>query len=266
MNGQSILVTGAASGMGIVFARHMGLKGHSLCLLDKDASALQQACDTMRAEGLDLHARAVDVADKIAISEALNDWSHKDRLGGIAAFAGTAASSAAEDISEEQWSRAIDSSLKGSMVTCQAAFPYLKASGAASVVLVGSTASLGGFAARANYAAAKSGLVGLTKTLAIEWGRYGIRVNLIAPGSIWTERAARTIPERYARDVIIDRTPLGRHGTPQEVVSVAEFLLSNAASFITGAVLPVDGGLSSGYLTHESGTDLGGLLPVSRKE
>jgi 3-oxoacyl-[acyl-carrier protein] reductase len=259
MTSRSLLVTGAASGIGLAFARCMGSKGHRLCLLDKNPVALDLAADTLRGEGIEVHARAVDVADREAVREALAGFPHIDHLGGVAAFAGTAASGAAEDISDEQWSIAIDSSLKGSLVTCQAAFPYLKASGSASIVLVGSTASLGGFAARANYSAAKSGLVGLTKTLAIEWGRYGIRVNLIAPGSIWTERAAATIPEVYARDVIIDRTPLARHGKPEEVASVADFLLSDASAFVTGAVLPVDGGLSAGYLTHESGADLGGL-------
>jgi len=259
MRCRNLLVTGAASGMGLSFARHMGKKGYRLCLIDWDADLVAHTARALRDEGSDAEAHAADVADKAAVSHALENTFGGDPLSGIAAFAGVAASASAKDLSDEQWSRAIDSSLKGSFITCQAAFPYLKQSGVASVVLVGSTASLGGFAARANYSAAKSGLIGLTKTLAIEWGQHGIRVNLIAPGSIWTDRAAAAIPEAYGRDVIVDRTPLGRHGKPEEVVAVAEFLLSDEASFVTGAVLPVDGGLSAGYLTHRSGADRGGL-------
>jgi len=259
MTVRNFLVTGAASGMGRVFARHVGGRANKVCLLDRDAASLERTAQALRDEGMTIEAHAIDVADREAVSQALEKSFGREPLHGIAAFAGTAASAPAEDLSAEQWARAIDSSLTSSFVTCQEAFPYLKAAGGASVVLVGSTASLGGFAARANYSAAKSGLVGLTKTLAIEWGQHGIRVNLIAPGSIWTERAAVAIPEAYGREVIIDRTPLGRHGRPEEVVAAASFLLSEDASFITGAVLPVDGGLSAGFLTHRSGADRGGL-------
>jgi 3-oxoacyl-[acyl-carrier protein] reductase len=144
-------------------------------------------------------------------------------------------------LSAEDWQQVIDTNLAGAFFTCQAvARPMLKRRGGA-IINVSSVVGVHGNAGQTNYAASKAGLIGLTKSLAKELGSRGIRVNAIAPGYIATEITA-VLPEA-AREAILAGTPLGRLGDPADVARAVRFLVSDAASFITGDVLAVDGGL-----------------------
>lgn len=159
----------------------------------------------------------------------------------------------------------------GTAIACRAAFADL-ADGGGAIVTFASVDGLGGHAARANYCASKFAVIGLTQTLAIEWGSRGSRVNAVAPTVVITPRVALALPDDFLTGVVVDRTPLGRLGEAQEVVSAVMFLLSPQAGFITGAVLPVDGGLMAGHFTRDSGRDLqlrwpgrrAGALPARR--
>jgi NAD(P)-dependent dehydrogenase (short-subunit alcohol dehydrogenase family) len=141
-------------------------------------------------------------------------------------------------------------------LSCQAVGRRLLAAGGGAIVNVASVNSLGGFAGRANYCSSKYGVAGLTSVLAIEWGRRNIRVNAVAPNGVDTPLVRRGIPPGFVSDVLENRTPLGRMARPEEISAVVLFLLSDAASYVTGAVVPVDGGLTAGFYTNRQGADL----------
>lgn len=146
-----------------------------------------------------------------------------------------------EDLSVEEWERVISVNLTGVMLTCRAAGEAMIQRGRGSIIMIASIAGVVALPGALSYVASKFGVVGITRTLAAEWARYGVRVNCIAPGFI--ERDYEPLnddPESLAR--IMNRTPMGRWGQCREVGLAATFLASPASSFVTGATLPVDGG------------------------
>jgi 3-oxoacyl-[acyl-carrier protein] reductase len=144
-------------------------------------------------------------------------------------------------LSEESWREVIDTNLGGAFFTCRAVTRPMMKRRAGAIVNMSSIVGVRGNAGQTNYAASKAGLLGLTKSLAKELGSRGIRVNAIAPGYIATE-LTDALPEA-ARDAILGATPLGRLGEPEDVARAVRFLVSDAAAFVTGDVLAVDGGL-----------------------
>ncbi len=169
--------------------------------------------------------------------------------------AGITAGSPSIDMGADTWQRVIDVNLSGTFFSAQAFARGMIARNEGAIVLISSASGLGGQAGRANYVASKWGVIGLAKTLAIEWGGMGIRVNAVAPGPIDTE-LFRKIPERFREEVLLSRTPLRRAAQPQEVADAIMFLLGPAARFVNGSVLTVDGGFTSGFATHDGGGNL----------
>jgi 3-oxoacyl-[acyl-carrier protein] reductase len=145
-------------------------------------------------------------------------------------------------MSEEDWDIVVDTNLKGAFNTIKAASRQMMRQRYGRIVNISSVAGLGGNAGQANYAAAKAGLIGLTKTVAKEMGSRGITCNAVAPGLVRTDLTASLPPELV--QVAIERTPLGRTGTAEEIAEAVAFLASDQSSFITGQVLAVDGGLA----------------------
>jgi len=245
----TVMVTGAAAGIGAATARLLASRGHPVLLVDLATQPLEAVAAEIIAQGGQALAAAVDICQRPKIDDALERAEDiLGPLGAVAAVAGISRSRPATNLTELDWARVMDVNLSGSLNCALAAYASMKRAGTGSIVFVGSTAAFSGFPGRANYAASKHALLGLTRTLAIEWGADGIRVNMVAPGSIATERAVGAIPPAEA-SMIVDRTPAGRHGTPEEVAAVIGFLISKDASFLTGVMLPVDGGLSAGHLT-----------------
>lgn len=249
---RTVLVTGAADGIGRRCAEILLAQGARVAALDVKPCTppLGIAADRFVSHRLDVVDRAA-TCEAIRASEAA-----LGPLSGVVACAGTARSSAALDMTDDAWDYVLDVNLKGTFITCVEAARAMAPRRRGSIVTLASVDGMGGHAARANYSASKSGVIGLTQTLAIEWGALGIRINALAPNVVETPRVMAALPEAFRRDVVVDRTPLARLGMADDVVAAALFLLSDDSAYITGIVLPVDGGLTAGPFTAQSGRDL----------
>ncbi|MEZ0375191.1 MAG: SDR family NAD(P)-dependent oxidoreductase [Candidatus Sericytochromatia bacterium] len=238
-----ILLTGAARGIGATCARAFVNEGARVFLVDRDedglyALAAELGEDQVRAKVLDITKKA-EVA--VAVAQMV------DRFGGIDVLvnnAGITRDALTAKMSEEAWDNVIDVNLKAPMICTQAVFPYLKEQGSGVILNASSVSALGNIG-QANYAASKAGLVALTKTWSLEFARYGIRVNAVAPGFTDTEMM-RTIPAEVL-EKIVAKVPLRRLARPEEIAAAYTFLASDEAAFITGQVLYVDGGLTTGF-------------------
>ena len=240
--GRVAVVTGAASGMGAATARLFAAEGAQVAVTDLDLPA----CEELAAEcGNGARAYALDVADKQAIADTVAqiaaDFGRIDILvnnAGVSSFAPLDDG----DAYEEVWHRALAVMLTAHQRMVRAALPHLRASDAARIVNIASTEGLGATTGDTPYVAAKTGVTGLTRGLAVDLGPEGITVNCICPGPIRTAMTA-AVPDEHKTIYAKCRTALKRYGEPEEVAHMTLSLVLPAASYITGAVIPVDGGL-----------------------
>lgn len=255
--GRVYLVTGAGSGIGEACAKALSASGASVGIGDLDPHAASRVTGEIGAAGGRATALPFDVRDGEATSAAVEALVQAyGRVDGLVTAAGVSRPRPAESMDEATWDLVVDTNLKGMFLSCQAVGRRLLAGRGGAIVNIGSVNSLGGFAGRANYCSAKYGVDGLTSVLAIEWGRRGIRVNAVAPNGVDTPLVRKGIPPGFVSGVLENRTPLGRMGRPEEIAAVVLFLLSDAASYVTGATIPVDGGLTAGFYTNAQGADL----------
>ena len=240
--GRVAIVTGAASGMGRATALLLASEGAKVAVTDLDLAA----CEAVAAEaGASAKAFALDVSDGEAIKHTVTDIA--GTFGGIDILINNAGVSSfapldADDEYEAIWHRAIAVMLTAHQRMVRAALPWLRTSNAARIVNIASTEGLGATPGDTPYVAAKSGVVGLTRGLAVDLGRDAITVNCICPGPIRTGMTDKVAEEEKAL-FAKRRTALRRYGEPEEVAHITLSLVLPAASYITGAVIPVDGGL-----------------------
>ena len=243
LDGRVALVTGGSRGIGAAICTELAAAGAEVAVnYARDASAANAVCDAVREAGGSAHSVQGDVSTAEGAA-ALVDAVESD-IGPIAVLvnnAGITRDDLIMRLSDDDWRSVIDTNLGGAFFTCRAlSRPMLKRR-AGAIVNITSIVGVHGNAGQTNYAASKAGLIGLTKSLAKELGGRGIRVNAIAPGYIATE-LTDALPDQ-AREAILGGTPLGRLGEPADVARAVRFLCSDAAGFITGDVLAVDGGL-----------------------
>ncbi|MFJ5262278.1 SDR family NAD(P)-dependent oxidoreductase [Streptomyces sp. NPDC088387] len=255
--GYGVLVTGAAQGIGAATVRRFAEEGAHVLVTDIDPAAAETTAAALREQGMAAGAFGCDVADRVSVEAAV---AHAvDTLGSLDVLVNNAYHCSPdaplfEDEPDDNWARDLDITLTGAYRCSRAALPHLAASGRGAVVSIGSVNGLRDFGNHA-YSAAKAGLVSLTRTLAGHAAERGVRVNLVAPGTVrtppWEERAG-------ALDALRGLYPLGRVGEPEDIAAAVAFLASRDAAWITGTTLVVDGGLTavdSGFRSAWRGRD-----------
>lgn len=255
LDGQRVAVTGGGSGIGEATARRVVAEGAWVAVLDVDGAAAQRV-----ARELDGVAVEVDVADTDAMQEAIAGAARD--LGGLTALvnnAGIGNLKALHEYAEAEWERLIAVNLKGAFNGIRAVVPHLRASGGGSIVNVASVSGVRPTRGEAPYAAAKAGVIALTRSAALEYGPEGIRVNCVSPGFIRTHLTEFAFSNPEWIETLERRTPLRRAGAAEDVAKVVVFLCSDLAGYVTGQNLLVDGGsiLPSAQVDHLLGELLG---------
>lgn len=246
-----VWVTGAGSGLGLAIARAMGAAGAAVACSDLDVGAAEQAAVLVREDG----GRALGVACDVTSADDCERAVHRavDELGGlhvVVANAGVPGEGRAHELDVAVWDRTLGVHLTGAFLTVRAALPHLLAQQSGSIVLQASIAGLVGLPNIPAYAAAKGGIIALGRQLAREYAADGIRVNCIAPGPVMTPLVERAFADRHgdtAEEALAARrasVPLGRFGSVEDVAQAALYLGSSRSGWVTGTVLPVDGGIT----------------------
>src|SRR5579864_207366 len=242
------VVIGATSGLGRALAVGLAQHGAHVVPTGRREDHLEEACKEVEAIVGRTLRQPADVRERQSI-DALRD-AVLERFGRVDILvnaAGYTFKQATATVPEEMWSCLIDTNLNGALRTCQSFYEPLKASGRGRIINVASLGSFLAFHQVAAYCAAKAGLLSLTRSLACEWARDGISVNAIAPGVFPSELNSEFVLDTPRGQEILMRTPMRRFGNPEELVGLAVMLASDAASFLTGQCIAVDGGyLASG--------------------
>jgi len=258
LQGRVIFITGGGSGIGRAIGIEAARGGARVAVIDAVPERADQVAAELRDLGADAVAETLDVRDAAACEATVARVEQKlGAIDGMVACAGISPPSAAHLMPDEIWTRCLDVNLTGMFRSVQPVGRRMVERKRGAIVTIASIDGLGGHAGRAHYSASKHGVIGLTRALAIEWGRFGVRVNAVAPGVVDTPLLKANIPPDHLQYAMVDRNPLGRLCQPQEQAGPTLFLLSDAASYVTGSVMTVDGGSSAGFFTRWNGADLG---------
>ena len=241
------VVTGAGAGIGLAIAGLFAEEGASVYVTDVNGESAAAAAEALRGRGLAATALTVDVSrgqDVSALVREVEKGSGKADI--VVNNAGLNVRSDFRHLSDADWVKIREVNLDGVVRVARDTFPLLKASGAGSLVNVSSIMGQRGLRQLAGYSATKGAVTALTKALAVEYAPYGIRVNALSPGYIDTALTERFLKNPMVSKALLDKTPMRRFGTAEDVARAALFLASDDAAYVTGAELAVDGGMTAG--------------------
>jgi 3-oxoacyl-[acyl-carrier protein] reductase len=247
LTGRVAVITGAARGIGKATAFKMVREGASVALLDILSEEVARVAQDLQANGGKTLGMKADVRHKDEVDEAVErTLKHFGKVDILVNNAGVVNPALLEDVEEKDWEEVIGVNLKGTFFCTQAVIQTMKKNRYGKIINIGSRASLGK-ELRTVYSATKAGLIGMTRTWALELGRYNINVNYIGPGPIATELFKSVNPENSPKTkAILNGIPLRRMGQPEDVANLVSFLASDEASFITGQAIFICGGLTVG--------------------
>lgn len=245
LQGRVALVTGGGGGIGEATARLFAREGALVMVNDVNIERARAVAEDILTNGGRSAFSGADVTKKVEVElmveEVLKEFG---RLDILVNSAGVIRDSLLGKMTEEEWDTVVEVNLKGSYLCCQAAARPMMERNFGRITTTASVSALGNVG-QVNYAASKAGIIGLTKSLALELARYNILVNCVSPGFTLTEMTAGLPPKM--RETFVNRIPLKRFAAPEEVARVHLFLVSDESSYITGQVVFVDGGLSAGF-------------------
>lgn len=242
LKSQVVIITGGARGIGKAAAEVFAAKGATVVIWDVDLAAGEALANQLTSAGHAARFYRVDtVSPEASVSAAAAVMAACGRIDVLINNAGITRDSSFKKMTHDQWRQVIDVNLTGVFNCTKAVHPYLVEAGYGRIINTSSVVGLYGNFGQTNYAAAKAGLIGMTKTWAREFGRYGITVNAVAPGFIETDMTAQMPEEVLAQ--MQQKIPLQRLGQPEDVANAYAFLASEEAGFINGACLSIDGGM-----------------------
>lgn len=240
---QVVLVTGGSRGIGRAIVERFAAEGAALAVLDYDRDELDKAGQEWKEAGYTCMTFPVDVSNQEQVDQAVTQAvSVYGKIDVLVNNAGIAWEEPFLDIQAQNWRKMLDVNLNGMFYVAQRVAKEMSAAGSGSIINMASTNGLVGEAKYAHYNASKGGIVLLTKTMALELGAYGIRVNAVCPGYIQTPMSEAIDSPEFIEEYIRTKIPLGRVGKPKDISGVFAFLASEDAAFITGETIVVDGG------------------------
>ena len=242
LNGKTAIVTGASRGIGAAIAHRLCEVGANVVICSRSTETISETATTLKDKGYSIHAMAADISKKedveALVEKTIEQFSQIDILVNNA---GITRDMLLMRLKDEDWDAVLQTNLTGTMYCTRAVLRPMIRQKSGNIINISSVIGLMGNAGQASYAAAKAGIIGLTKTTAKEVGTRGITVNAIAPGFITTDMTAQ-IPEEF-QEKALELIPLQNFGAPEDVADAVCFLVSDAARYITGQTLQVDGGM-----------------------
>ncbi len=242
---QNILIAGGAGGLGAPLARALSRRGARLVIADLDETRARDLADELSRSGSDAIAVQLDVVDGMSCAAAVEAAVHRfGSLDGLVNASGIYRVAPAVDLSDAEWQQTLDINVSGAFRLARAAGKVMIAQRRGSIVSLASVSSTVANPNYAAYAASKAAVAHVTRVLAVEWAQYGVRVNALGPAVTPTPLAAPILATEASRVSALARIPMGRFGTPEDLVAATIFLLSQGSSFVTGQTIYVDGGRS----------------------
>lgn len=244
LTGRAAIVSGGSMGLGLQMAEGLAEMGANLVLCARKRERCEEAAVALRTHGVQTLALGCDVKDKASIQQVAEEALAKfGRIDILVNNAGVSWGASVEEMTVEQWDKVLSTNLTGTFLFCQAVGKAMASQGSGKIINIASVAGLGGSSSELQaigYHASKGGVIAFTKDLACKWAAHNIQVNAIAPGWFPTHMSKHVIEHR--KDSLLQKIPLGRFGGDHDLKGAAVFLASDAAAYVTGHVLVVDGG------------------------